>query len=293
MGFAGAFAHNGSMNAWFEILFSALSGAAGFTLGCLSSHLPGRRWLLGYLIPLAIISVYGVEIHFPSLLSSAPIVSWLTIGRKKFYLLGFVVAMVLASPLSRLSRKRDRAVIILFITATVFVGSIWPFLAPIFNRSQLAQLHTRFDASGVCLQSTGYTCGPAAAVTALRRLGLSADEGEIAILSQTSSFTGTSPDLLAEALRQKYGSQGLVVRYRFFKNLDQLQQAGLTLAVVKFSFMVDHFVTVLKVNNSTVTIGDPLNGLETIPCDKFLKEWRFCGIVLKIKTQRPSTSPKL
>ncbi len=281
------------MNLWLEMFFAILSGLAGLTLGYLSQGLPKGWWLLGYFIPLAIILIYGVEIHFPSLLSSDHTVLWLTTGRKKFYMLGFVVATVLATPLSRLPRKRDRAVIVFFMAAAIFTGSVWPFLAPIFNRSQLAQLHTRINANGVCLQNTGYTCGPAAAVTALQRLDLPAEEGQIALLSQTSSFTGTSPDLLVEALQRKYGPDGLIVNYRFFKNLDELRQAGLTLAVIKFSFMVDHYVTVLKVSDSAVIVGDPLNGLETIPCDEFLRQWRFCGIVLQRKISNPPTSSKL
>jgi len=144
-------------------------------------------------------------------------------------------------------------------------------------------LHTRINGEGICLQNTGYTCGPAAAVTALRRLGLPAEEGEIAVLSQTSSFTGTPPDLLAGALRQRYDKDGLIVEYRFFKNLEELQQAGLTLAVVKFSFMVDHYVAVLKVTDAAVVVGDPLSGLETISREEFLERWRLCGITLQRK----------
>jgi Peptidase C39 family len=279
------------MNLWFEIIFSALSGAAGFGLGRLFSRLPKSWWLFGYFIPLALIVFYGIGIHWPSLLSSTSAVSWLLMGRKKFALLGFVAAMVLATPLSRLPHKRDRVVLILFIAAVVFVSSIWPFLAPVFNRRELTQLHTRINPDGICMQNTGYTCGPAAAVTVLRRLGFPAEEGEIALLSDTSSATGTPPDLLAEALRQKYGNGGLNVNYRFFKNIEELRQAGLVLAVVKFSFMVDHYVAVLKVDDSTVTVGDPLNGLETISRQKFREQWRFCGIVLS-RNSNQNKSPR-
>ena len=271
------------MNLWLEIFFSALAGVFGFTLGRLSSRLPKGWWLLGYFIPLALILFYGVGLHFPSLLSSAPAASWLLVGRKKFAILGFAAAMLLATPLSRLPRKKDRFVIVAFIVAIIFGSSIWPFLTPMFNRRELAQLHTRINGEGICLQNTGYTCGPAAAVTALRRLGLPAEEGETALLSQTSSFTGTPPDLLAEALQQKYGKDGLLVEYRFFKNIEELRAAGLTLVVVKFSFMVDHYVAVLQVTDSAVIVGDPLNGLVTIPRDEFREQWRFCGIVLKKK----------
>ncbi|HVU27959.1 MAG TPA: cysteine peptidase family C39 domain-containing protein [Verrucomicrobiae bacterium] len=271
------------MNLWIEIGFAVLSGIAGFALGQLSSRLPKGWWLAGYFVPLTVILFYGVAIHFPAMLPNAPFVSWLFVGRKKFDVLGFVTAMVLAAPLSRMPQKRDRRVIMLLMVAVVFGISVWPFIAPLFNRKELARLHTRINPDGICLQNTGYTCGPAAAVTALRRLGLPAEESEIAILSQTSSFTGTPPDLLAEALRQKYAQDDLTVEYRFFKNLDELRKAGLTLAVIKFSFMVDHYVTVLKVDDSTVTVGDPLNGLTTIPREEFLKQWRFCGIVLQRK----------
>jgi hypothetical protein len=59
----------------------------------------------------------------------------------------------------------------------------------------------RVDGDGVCRQSSHYTCGPASAVTVLRKLGLPAEEGEIAILSHTSALTGTEPDVLAKAGR--------------------------------------------------------------------------------------------
>ena len=79
---------------------------------------------------------------------------------------------------------------------------------------------------------------------------------------------------------QRYGKDGVMVEYRFFKNLNELRQAGLTLAVVRFSFMVDHYVAILKVTDSSVIVGDPLNGLDTISPDEFLKQWRLCGIVI-------------
>jgi hypothetical protein len=35
-----------------------------------------------------------------------------------------------------------------------------------------------------------------------------------------------------------------------------------------FSFMVDHYVAILKVTDSAVIVGDPLNGLESISADE-------------------------
>ena len=235
---------------------------------------------MGYFIPLVLILIYGVAIHYP-VLSFTPPISWMMMGLKKFAVVGFIAAMILMTLIPRLPRKRDRVAMVVLMVATVFGLTTWPFLAPAFNRNELAHLTTHINSDGVCRQSTDYTCGPAAAVTALHKLGFPAEEGQIAILSGTSSTTGTPPDILAEALQKYYGRDGLVVKYRPFKSISELRQAGLTLAVTKFTFMVDHYVTVLGITNSEVIVGDPLSGLKKIPYDDFRREWRFVGIVLK------------
>jgi len=97
-------------------------------------------------------------------------------------------------------------------------------------------------------------------------------------------MTGTPPDILAEALQKQYGKDDLLVEYRSFKNISELKNAGLTLAIVKFGFMVDHYVTVLEVTDSEVVVGDPSDGLDRMSYDEFQKKWRFVGIVLKRKS---------
>jgi len=271
------------MNLWLEATAAASFAFAGALMGYFFSRLPKPYWTFGYFIPLALVLIYSVAIHFPGM-SFTPPISWMMMGRKKFAILGFMAAMVLTTPLSRLPLKRDRIVISILMAAIIFFLSVWPFLAPAFNRSQLAHLQTRIGLDGVCLQNTGYTCGPAAAVTALHKLGLPADEGQLAILSCTSSMTGTPPDILAEVLQKQYGKDGLVVEYRAFKNISELKKAGLTLAVVKFGFMVDHYVTVLEVTDSEIIVGDPLNGLDKMSYDEFRQKWRYVGVVLKRKS---------
>ena len=167
-----------------------------------------------------------------------------------------------------------------------------PFAAPIFNHKELAAMTTWIDANGVCRQSAGYTCGPASAVTALRLLGLPAEEGQIAILSRTSAFAGTPPDLLAQALRERYAASGLISECRAFHHVAELKDAGLTLAVISYGPMTDHYVTVLKVTNTDVIVGDPLNGREYLFRMRILKingasSWR-CGA--EFSTGVPSRS---
>jgi hypothetical protein len=268
------------MNLCLEAIGATAFAASGVLLGYFSSRLPKPYWTLGYFIPLILVLIYGLANYFPALCFTPPI-SWMMMGRKKFAMMGFIAGLILTTPLFRLPKRRDRVVVSLLMAVMIFSMSVWPFLTPVFNRKELSQLRTRMNADGVCLQTTDYTCGPAAAVTALRKLGLPAEEGRIAILSETSSIDGTEPDMLAETLQNIYGKTSLLAEYRPFKDISELKQAGLTLAVIKFSLLEDHWVTVLEVTDSEVIVGDPVGGLVKLSYDDFQKKWRFIGIVLK------------
>ena len=110
----------------------------------------------------------------------------------------------------------------------------------------------------------------------LNRLGLkSVDLYQIHWASPPRSIKAWM-EPLAQAVKD-----GLAAEFRVFKSISELKQAGLTIAVVKYGFLVDHYVTVVAFTNSEVVVGDPLNGLDRMSCDEFLKKWRFTGIVLK------------
>jgi predicted double-glycine peptidase len=265
---------------WFESAAVALLAVGGFRLGRWFSRLPKPYWILGYFLPLALTLAYGAAMRIPSL-AFVPPISWMMMGRNKFAVIGFIATMVLTTPLSRLPQKRSRIAVVVLMVVVVCLMSVWPFLAPAFNRRQLASLQTRLDSDGICLQSNDYDCGPAAAVTALRKLGLPAEEGEIAILAHTSSATGTPPDVLARALQEHYEKDGLRSDYRVFHNVDELKHGGLTLAVIKYRFWVDHYVTVLEVTDEHIVVGDPARGRCTFTHQEFLGKWRFAGVVLK------------
>jgi predicted double-glycine peptidase len=267
------------VSSWVEAFAVALLAVSGVVLGRWFSRLPGKYWLAGYFIPLALVLLYGLGMRDPTW-SLVPPISWMMAGRAKFAVIGFIAAMVLTTPLSRLPRRRDRVLVSSFIVVVVLLMSVWPFLAPAFNRSYLAGLQTRIDSDGVCRQSNDYNCGPAAAVTALRRLGLPAEEGEIAILAHTSTAIGTPPDMLAAALQKRYGADGLTAEYRILKDIPELKGAGLVLAIIKFNFFMDHYVAVLDVDDAEILVGDPLNGLTRLSHEEFRKRWRFVGVVL-------------
>jgi hypothetical protein len=268
------------MNPWIETVGVVLLGVLGVALGRWFSRLSRPYWTLGYFIPFALIVLIGLAYRIRTL-EFVPPFSWLMAGRNEFALTALIGTMVLTTPLSRLPRRRDRIAIGLLMVGIVFQVSAWPFLAPAFNRRQLAALKTQMDSENVCRQSTDYTCGPAAAVTALRRLGIPAEESEIALLCRTSTAMGTPPDVLCRSLQKRYGREGLVCEYRPFESVSGLKQPGCTLALMKFAFLVDHYVAVLEVDDHTVTVGDPLNGRQTLSHAEFAQKWRFVGVVLK------------
>jgi len=267
------------MSPWLESVAVASVGFLAFLLGRRFSKLPKPYWLIGYFIPLGLVLLYCLAMFQPRL-ALVPPISWMMIGRNRFVFFNFAAVMLLATPMSKLPQKRNRIVVCAFICVLTAV-SIVPFLAPAFNRGYLAALKTRIDSDGICRQSNDYTCAPAAAVTALRKLGFAAEEGEIAILAHTSSLTGTEPDVLATELQKRYRTQGLHAEYRVFKDINELKRAGLTVVVVKFNVLMDHCVAVLGFEGEKIAIGDPLSGLTTLSAEDFASKWQYVGIVLE------------
>lgn len=264
---------------WFESLVAISIALSAFLLGRWFSRRPKPYWAIGYVIPLSLIAFYCVAIFFPNL-SVVPPISWMMIGRSRFVCFNFVAMMVLSAPSARLPQKRNR-VVVCALMVVLTAMSVVPFLAPAFNRSYLTGLKTRFDADGVCRQSNEYTCGPAAAVTALHKLGVPAEEGETAILAHTSSLTGTEPDVLAKVLQKRYRTNGLVIEYRGFRSVDDLKDNCPVVAVMKFNALQDHCVTIFGVQTNGVLVADPLSGLSVVPAQEFENKWSFAGIVFK------------
>jgi len=272
------------MNPWFESVGIVLVAVLGIFLGRAFSGLRKPHWILGYFLPCIAVAVLVLARCNNALYFIRPF-CWITTGRARFVILSLAISMGLTVPLSRLPRRSERLLVCILMAVVVTWSCVLPFLVPALIRGRLSNLKTRLDSNGICLQTTGYTCGPAAAVTALRQLGLSADEGEIAVLSYSSPVTGTLPSFLCSALRNRYANFGLRCRYRRFDSIDQLMGGGITLVVVRDAFLLDHCLAVLEVSDSTVTAADPVTGTTLMRREQFRKIWRFSGIVL----QRDST----
>ena len=268
------------MNPWVETVGVVLVAVLGVLLGRVFSSLRKPYWLLGYFLSLALIAIL-VLVRCNDVLRFVQPFCWVAAGRIKFVILSLVVTMGLTVPLSRLPHKCEKLLVCVLMVVVVTWFSVLPFLVPALIKDHLSNIKTRLDSNGVCFQTTDYTCGPAAAVTALGRLGLSAHEGEIAVLSHTSPVAGTLPACLSSALQRRYGPVGLKCQYRHFDSIEQLRNAGLTLAMVRDSFLLDHCLAVLEVSDQTITVADPLAGTKLMSHEQFEKIWRFSGIVLE------------
>lgn len=268
------------MGPWLETVGVISVAFLGIALGRVFSRCRKPHWALGYFLPCLLIATL-VASRCANSLAFVPPFSWMLAGRAKFVVLSFAVTMGLTTPLSRLPRRCEKLIICILMVVVVVWFSVLPFFVPAVIKGRLSNLRTRVDSDGVCFQTTDYTCAPAAAVTALRKLGLSAQEGEIAILSHTSPVAGTLPGCLRTALENRYGTEGLRCQYRYFDSIDQLRDAGVTLVVVKDAFLSDHCVAVLEVSDETILVADPAVGRQLMSHEQFEEVWRFTGIVLK------------
>jgi len=273
------------MNPWLETIGVIQIALLGIFLGRVFSGLRKPYWTLGYFLPSLLIAMLALA-KYNNALVFVPPFSWITAGRIRFIILALAATMGLTTPLSRLPRKCEKLIIGVLMAVVVGWFSVLPFLVPALIKDDLSNLKTIVNSNGICFQTTDYTCGPAAALTALGKLGLAASEGEIAVLSHSSPVAGTLPACLRTALQNRYGADGLKCQYRRFDSIAQLRNAGIMLAVVRDAFLLDHCVAVLEVSDRMVTIADPVLGRILMSYEQFGKIWRFSGIVLKrVSTQ--------
>jgi hypothetical protein len=205
---------------------------------------------------------------------------WVAGSRNKFLLIGFAVCFGLLGPIPYLNRMWKKAftlaVLILFLA--VFIGL--PFFVPAFYSWRSPDRPDCFDENGICRQSTSFTCGPAAAVTALKKIGLDASESQIAQAAGTIPAVGTGMWDLAQGLQKLFGPEQLKCRYARADSLDLLPEGQVALAVIRQTFWMDHCVAILKITPGEVIFADPANGLSSLPRTAFEASWRKTAIVL-------------
>ena len=207
--------------------------------------------------------------------------SVILMGKRKWMVLGVVAPFVISLLAVYVESSRMKQLLKVVFWICVFRMAVMPFAAPLASLRELSRAKTVVDPNGVCMQRTGYTCGPAASVTALRMLGLEAEEGSLAIGMGSSRLTGTPDDVLAAGLRRAFGGQGLTVEHRYLESLAEAADWPVWIALIRYKPFLDHFVTVMKMDAEHVTLGDPARGLRTMTRADFEKEWRHVAILMR------------
>ncbi len=267
------------MVGWLELAGVIFISIIGVFIGNSFARLK-KYWPLGYLLPLIFILFLLLAMQV-GLKSYTSLFGCIAAGRMRFVIIALSVTMGSMTFINRLTNRAEKFLVFVTMLFVVVFGSFVPFALPLIVKEDLSRLNTRTDADNICFQSTSYTCGPAAAVTALRQLGLSAQEGELAILSHTSPIIGTLPWSLCKAIQQRYGTEGINCSFRHFDSISQMKEADATLAIIRDAFMLDHCVAIIEVTDKTVTIGDPVLGKLRMSYKRFAEVWRFYGITLK------------
>ncbi len=263
---------------WLDV-FKAIGSAGTVCLvGLFGLWLSGKKrwWLVSFTLALALLA--GISLlHGLRAYNTWPVMRLLVVGRSEFVLLAVAAAWLLMSLVKQLRTRGQRCIVITF--AVLFAGyyGLSPFVSPLIIEGDLRALTNNIDDDGMCLQQTAYNCGPAAAVTALHAMRIEAEVGRIAIDARTSPMHGTDPEMLCHALNAN-GRGRIEARCEYLASIDEMRGREPVIALVKHSYLVDHYVTVLEVTDDQVVIGDPLGGLERLSHAGFNDRWRRSGI---------------
>lgn len=142
-------------------------------------------------------------------------------------------------------------------------------------------MHAVVRPDGVCIQSTDYTCGAAAAAMLLHQVGVTTTEREMAGLCWTNGLTGTDELGVCMGLRRKLAGRGLRPALVTSDWDDLRRRGGPAMGTIKHSFMIDHWVLVLEVRERDLVVLDPLKGRHVLPRAQFLSLWRRGLVVLE------------
>lgn len=128
--------------------------------------------------------------------------------------------------------------------------------------------------SGICYQTTDYTCGAAAAAMLLHAHGVEASEAEMATICGTNALTGTDVYSVAIGLRQQLRGSGREVRVVPADWESLLRRREPALATIRYGVLVDHWVMIRETQPAGAVVLDPVGGLRTLSREDLLAIWR-------------------
>ncbi len=260
-----------------ELFVLLTLSAAGYSLGLLTRKKAFLRFL-GPLLALGLLTgIILFKLFEPAWVPGTAY--YFCFGMGLCYLMAFCIPVGIVPVLHRVPTRPRRITVMILSALVLIVAAYVPTAAAMWVRADLTQKITTFTPNGVCLQNTDYTCGPAAAVTALDQLGIEADESKIALAARTSPITGTRIGDLYHHLNTAYKHEGLNCRIRKI-DVESLTAAGPALVSLKETAMLQHCVAVLDVTEDSVTLADPWIGIRKLSRQQFASQWTGRALLL-------------
>lgn len=265
---------------WIEFIAVSLIALAGLLSGAAVSR-AGKRIALVVCVCIAILILLLAGGWFIPISEYNSLIFALVGGRIKFVLLGFLVPMGLASAMPYLPYKIERYIVVVMTALSIYIFAVFPFLGAAMAGEVLSNIPVNFDYEEICRQSTPFTCGPAAAATALHQFGLDISEGQLAILSRSCPFIGTSDYDLMQAVGQTISNKPIHCVYGRWTELPQLSDKDVLLVILQQGMWTNHCVAVLKATDKAVVFADPAEGIITLSLNHFQTLWTGRGILLQ------------
>ena len=239
-----------------------------------------------YIIGFAILVILNLNKYAPSTLSHG-IYNIFCYGRRDYVWMGVSGISVIVGCYTRIKGQRLKAFVLIFLSITLMRYSLLPFIHPMVAYTGYARsAHTVASIiplrSDVFIQSTDYTCGPAALITALNHYGIPDTEENITMGTFANPYSGTQPEHIVNYVNSQHGGKLEAKFSNYVKDVDKLVQPGsIAITIIKSSLFYDHYVVILGENpDGDLMIGDPSLGKQKISRKDFFKTWRHQVITI-------------
>jgi len=161
------------------------------------------------------------------------------------------------------------------VPGLLLAGLFVPYMKPVVAPLDLERLAAVCE-DGVCLQTSGSTCGPASAASVLRLFNVEETEKTLAREAFTSA-SGTENWYLARALRKR----GFDVRYEILdRPVTKLPYPSV--AGVKLPGGIGHFIAILGETADAYVVGEPMSGKLIVPKARLASTYDFTGFFMVV-----------
>lgn len=235
----------------------------------------GRRieswwpWLLGAAAAIPAVAYASYYVH----LVDEPMLLYVVRSLRGSELLASGLGLLIGLAAERLLRRRSvlrgTAVGVIAVIAAGLL--VLPYVKPLLRPADWTAFENRWN-GGVAMQSTLYSCGPAAAATLLASQGTTVTEEQLAREAFTCS-SGTENWYLARAIRDN----GHTARF--------VRSAGILAPAIAgvHGPQGGHFIAVISHENGEYLVADPLIGPQTYSEQALRKRYVFSGFYMVVE----------